>query len=299
MGMTVKRSSCSQNLDLSLHFPSLSLLERAVARAQHHGLSVRTIHRLRLALVTQAQGVPDIPRFVTHVRPLIDQLDRDSGLAIYRELSHLPPDERLMQALAKADALYKSTPEQDRGYSVAEAIPELARVAMAFHGVGLASFDIELWSPLPSLDAVRRAFAGAGPGRALRRSGQGLGPRPVSPVRRHLSRAARSRRAAGRRWTDRVGARARPGRSAPAARHALRRDRCSRTRGPCPGARRGSPDARERVARAPVHAPQPRRRSRSPALHAARGGTAAAGRWRAARARIDVRDRADDVGARG
>ena len=139
-------------IDHARHVPSLALLERALERAEHHGLSPSRINRLRLILVTHAQGLPDIRTFMTHVQPLLEQLERDSGLALYRELDALPHAERLTQALSRTDERYRATPEAERGYSVTEAIPELARVAMAFHGIGIAGLDIDLWKPLPSLE---------------------------------------------------------------------------------------------------------------------------------------------------
>ncbi len=136
---------------LSGHHTPLSLLERAVASAERLGLSVRTVQRLRMALVIEAQAVPDFPCFLANVQPLLDQLDRDTGLALYRTLEQLPPQERLAQALTKAQEQYLATPEQARGYSVTEAIPELVRLASVFHSVGLASFELDVWNELPSL----------------------------------------------------------------------------------------------------------------------------------------------------
>jgi tetratricopeptide (TPR) repeat protein len=185
--------------DLGHQHAPLSLLETALRRAEHLHVRPRTIRRLRLALVQEAQGIPDIARFQTHVRPLLDQLVRDSGLALYRELQHLPEEERLKQALARTDALYQAAPEEARGYSVMAAITELAKVGMMFHSVGLASFDIELWHPLPSL----APFAPLSPalslverfGEASRAWVRGQFPQSVAIYRELLARVGQPDRA--------------------------------------------------------------------------------------------------------
>jgi hypothetical protein len=49
--------------------------------------------------------------------PVLAQLEQDSGLALFHELSHLPPSERLAQAFAGAQRRYQRTPEHDRTHS--------------------------------------------------------------------------------------------------------------------------------------------------------------------------------------
>ncbi|HMI89955.1 MAG TPA: hypothetical protein VK509_01265, partial [Polyangiales bacterium] len=135
------------------HAP-LPLLERAIARAERHGLSRRTILRLHAILLHEAQGIPEITCFKVNVGPVLEQLVRDSGLGLLRELTDVPAEHRIGQALALAHQRYQTTPEHERGYSVADAIPELGRLAMMFHAIGIASLDIQMWDPLPSLEPL-------------------------------------------------------------------------------------------------------------------------------------------------
>jgi tRNA A-37 threonylcarbamoyl transferase component Bud32 len=142
------------NANLAQDHAPLSLLAKVAARAEQHRLSLRTVAHLRMALVIEAQAVPDLACFQANVQPILNQLDRDSGLALYRALEHLPPQERLTHALAKTHELYLSTPEDARGYPVAEAIAAFARLAALFHSVGLASLDLDMWKALPSLEPL-------------------------------------------------------------------------------------------------------------------------------------------------
>jgi serine/threonine protein kinase len=86
------------------------------------------------------------------IRDVVAQLHRDSGLAAYEALDPgLPPDLRLMKALAETRARFDSTPEADRGLPVQAAVGTLSQVLM--HAVGMAArgIDCELLAGLPSI----------------------------------------------------------------------------------------------------------------------------------------------------
>ena len=130
------------------HVP-LALLERAVAAADRLAHPAR--HALRMALLSEAQALPDIACFLAHVGPYIAQLERDSGLVHYRELEHLPESERLGAALAAANEAYLATSERERGHSVVDAIQHLGRLSAMFNTVSTWTLDIATWDQMPSL----------------------------------------------------------------------------------------------------------------------------------------------------
>jgi len=140
--------------DLTRRFASLSLLERAVERAERHDFDAQTIHRLRMALLIEASTVPAIDCFRAHVQPVLAQLERDSSLALYRELKDLPPGERLTQALAQTHEVHLATSPHARVHNVTDAIPELAGLAALFSGIGIWTFDLEFLETFPSLDPL-------------------------------------------------------------------------------------------------------------------------------------------------
>ena len=137
------------SLDLDATRLPLPLLERAVAIADR--LSHPARHALRMALLSEAQALPDIPCFQAHVGPFIARLEQDSGLARYRELTQLPESERLTAALTAADEAYHATPVRERGYSVVDAIQHLGRLSAMFNAVATWTLDIATWDQMPSL----------------------------------------------------------------------------------------------------------------------------------------------------
>jgi tetratricopeptide (TPR) repeat protein len=140
------------SLDLQARQPRLALLEQAAAYAARTGqFSARVLQRLRTAVLTKAAVVMNLGSFRRHLPRVIEQLERDSGLALYRELSDLPASERLGQALSRQQQRYDSAPHNEQVYSVVDAIRELARVVSATCGIAAAVFDLDLLDELPSL----------------------------------------------------------------------------------------------------------------------------------------------------
>jgi tetratricopeptide (TPR) repeat protein len=134
--------------------PPLALLERAVEYAERHGLDARTVLKLRTAIVSKASLQLAKETFWRHAPLLLAQIEQDCGLARYRELAHVAPSERLLQALGDAQQRYDQTPAEARGYSPLEALQELARVATAFSSMGMGQLDIEAIERLPEIDPL-------------------------------------------------------------------------------------------------------------------------------------------------
>ncbi|HKU44098.1 MAG TPA: hypothetical protein VJR89_38320, partial [Polyangiales bacterium] len=141
------------SLDLQARQPPLALLESAVAHAERTAvLAPRAVHRLRMALLTKASVVVDLQSFRRHLPAATQQLERDSGLELYRELRDVPEAERLTQALSQQQQRYLATPPREQVYSVFDAVRELARLISATCGIASATFDVELLEALPSLE---------------------------------------------------------------------------------------------------------------------------------------------------
>jgi hypothetical protein len=141
-------------IDLHANLPPVSLLERAIEQAEQHGSPARTLHQLRGALVSKASLVLAVESFRRHLPHLLARLDRESGLALYRELSDLPPAERLQQALTRTQQTYLATPEEDRVSGPLDAIRELVRSSGAVCAFAAQLYDLDLLESLPNLSPL-------------------------------------------------------------------------------------------------------------------------------------------------
>jgi len=143
-------------LDLQDRPPPLALLELAVEHAEKNvgSLSARALHRLRMALLTQASLLLAADSFERCLPPVLRQLEQDSGLVAYRELDSLPPEQRLPQALAKQQERYLATPERDQVYAVGDAVRELARLIGATCSMAGSLLEPALLDRLPSLEPL-------------------------------------------------------------------------------------------------------------------------------------------------
>ncbi|HKP58117.1 MAG TPA: protein kinase [Polyangiales bacterium] len=142
------------SLDLQLRLPPVSLLERAIAAAEADHASPRELHQLRSSLLSKASMVLAGDSFRRMFPLVLAQLERDSGLALYRELSDLPADERLRQALSRAQERYVGTPESERVFAPLDAIRELARLAGSICSFASQTADLALLDVLPSLQPL-------------------------------------------------------------------------------------------------------------------------------------------------
>jgi hypothetical protein len=143
-------------LDLQERPPPLALLERAVEYAEKDAgaLSARALHRLRMALLTQASLLLAVDSFERCLPPVLRQLEQDSGLVAYRELDSVPPEQRLTQALAKQQERYLATPEREQVYAIGDAMRELARLIGATCSMAGSVLAPALLDRLPSLEPL-------------------------------------------------------------------------------------------------------------------------------------------------
>ncbi|HET8931838.1 MAG TPA: protein kinase [Polyangiales bacterium] len=131
-------------------FPAAMLLQ-AIERATELGLPAARLHRLRIGLLMAAPYAMEHTAFERIAPTVLSQLERDSGLARYRALSHLPPNERLQRALAETQQAYQEQPVEERVCTVVEAIRELGQMSGAIMRMALPLFDLELLTRMPDL----------------------------------------------------------------------------------------------------------------------------------------------------
>jgi tetratricopeptide (TPR) repeat protein len=142
------------NSDLLARLPPLELLERGAESAERIGLLPRQLHQLRSAVLLKAALLTAVGSFRRWLPPVLAQLERDSGLSRYRELAELPEPERLAQALHQTQQHYLATAEQERVYSVVDAVRELARLSGATCSMATSVVDLELLESLPTLEPL-------------------------------------------------------------------------------------------------------------------------------------------------
>jgi serine/threonine-protein kinase len=143
------------SLDLLTRSPPIELLERAIAYAeQDASLPKRVLHHLRMALLYKAPLVGAVASFRRCLSPVMLQLECDSGLQLYHELTELPAAERIMKAIGQQQQRHLATPERDRVYGASDAIRELARLSAATVGIAVSFFDLPLLEALPSLEPL-------------------------------------------------------------------------------------------------------------------------------------------------
>jgi tRNA A-37 threonylcarbamoyl transferase component Bud32 len=142
------------SFDLQARPPPLPLTECALEASVRLGLPARTIHQLRSALLRKAPMVMAVDTFHKQFPFVLAQLEHDSGLAFFRELSELPLSKRLEPALTRAQERYLATPEHDRVYSPIDAIRELARFSASACSLGMQIYDLEFIERLPSLEPL-------------------------------------------------------------------------------------------------------------------------------------------------
>jgi hypothetical protein len=140
-----------QTLNLLARLPPVPLLERAIEYAERANLPRRAIRELRTALLGKASLVLATDSFNRQFPAELADLERESGLAYFHELEHVPANERLTQAFARAQEAYQNSPEHDRVYPPIEAIRVLARLCGAYSSSSLQQLDLAGLDVLPSL----------------------------------------------------------------------------------------------------------------------------------------------------
>ncbi|HKP62662.1 MAG TPA: protein kinase [Polyangiales bacterium] len=94
----------------------------------------------------------DDERFDAYAPTLLQQLERDSGLADYRALSNVTdPQQRLQRALTAASERYASTSPEQRVYRLDEAIKHLTNYVVISIVIGNRTRNTRLHASLPEL----------------------------------------------------------------------------------------------------------------------------------------------------
>jgi Protein kinase domain/AAA ATPase domain len=126
-------------------------LERACELSRSTGRPARETCALERRLIAMCVLVDDEP-FHRHAPSLLEQLERDSGLADYRALSSVAdPQQRLQRALTAAAERYASTPEPQRVYRVDQAIKHITHYVVISIVIGMRTRDGRLLASLPGL----------------------------------------------------------------------------------------------------------------------------------------------------
>jgi hypothetical protein len=127
------------------------IFRRSVDEASALGRSPREINELRRWLASL--GVSADHLFYWHAAPAwLAQLERDSGLARYRQLASVEDEAgRRSQSLTFAYQQYAATPEAERVYAPDEAIKYLVHYVVISIAVGSRTHDGRLLKSLPPL----------------------------------------------------------------------------------------------------------------------------------------------------
>ncbi|MEY4582640.1 MAG: hypothetical protein RL701_7343 [Pseudomonadota bacterium] len=141
-------------LDLTARAVPIPLLMKAISEAERLQYPGSTVHRLRMAVLVHAPSYMAYDSFRQVLPIVLAQLERDSGLARYRELADLPDDERLKQALAQTQQAHLDAPPEQRVLTVIDAIRELSRLYGALPAMAAPIFDIGLLDSVPSLEPL-------------------------------------------------------------------------------------------------------------------------------------------------
>jgi hypothetical protein len=143
------------SLDLQVRLPPLALLEAAVVYAEQMGtLPARAIHRLRMAVLSKAALLVESASFRRWLPPALEQLEKDSGLAAYRELSDTLESERLSRALTIQQQRYLAMSPDQQVYAVGDGVRELARLTGSGLSISIGAHDVQLLESFPALDAL-------------------------------------------------------------------------------------------------------------------------------------------------
>jgi hypothetical protein len=123
---------------------------KSIELAERLGRSAREVHELRrwCAAVSVAAGAE---YFWVATPAWLERLKQDSGFSFWLEDAASDAQQRLMNALKRANERYLATPEADRVYSVQDALRRLAEYVVFSIAVGGRSMDSALVESLPAL----------------------------------------------------------------------------------------------------------------------------------------------------
>ena len=125
-------------------------IESALGAAEALKRPVREINDIRQCLMSLSVRAEDA-FYWRAARDWLEQLKRDSGLLLWRELVDDDPGSRLRRALGAAGQKYAATAERERGYRPDEAVRALCHYAAISIAIGSRSLNVELLETLPVL----------------------------------------------------------------------------------------------------------------------------------------------------
>jgi hypothetical protein len=129
----------------------IAVLERGLEACRRLARSQLEINELRRWMTALSVTVGDDVYF-RNAPPWLEQLERDSGLAHFRQLADASdPALRLSRAFTHALERYNATPEAERGYRPDEAIKFLVHYVVISIAVGARTLDARLLHSLPGL----------------------------------------------------------------------------------------------------------------------------------------------------
>jgi hypothetical protein len=133
-------------------------IESALNAAERLERPVREINDLRQCLMSLSVRAEDTYYWRCSA-DWLEQLQRDSGLLVWRELVDAQPGDRLKRALGAAAQKYAATGERDRGYRPDEAVRGLCHYSAISIAIGSRSLNVELLATLPGLLAPFAALS--------------------------------------------------------------------------------------------------------------------------------------------
>lgn len=135
------------------------LFERALETALGLSRKRREIIDLYHWLSVLSLGSDD-GLFQRYAPAWLEQLERDSGLACYRQLTSVgDPGVRLVQAIERSTERYASLPEGERVYTPQQAVEGLVHYVCVAMAIGTRSVDAALLRSLPALLEPFAAFS--------------------------------------------------------------------------------------------------------------------------------------------
>jgi hypothetical protein len=130
----------------------MALLEQASEAGERLGFPLRSVLALRMWLVVISGPLGRLDVFMRYAPAVLRELERASGLADYAGLDPaLPAQQRLEQALLRAQARHDALPPAQRPWPPVDAIRELGRVCATYAATASAAFDLALVQQVPSL----------------------------------------------------------------------------------------------------------------------------------------------------
>jgi tRNA A-37 threonylcarbamoyl transferase component Bud32 len=141
-------------LDLRMGQAPAALLMEALDAAEQQPLPELLLRELRLGLFMSSVFALHSEGFRRVAAQLVRALERESGLAAYRELTHEDPQARMQAALELTRERLQALPEMQRGFAPDEAMTRLMWLANGFAVVAIWTCDRALLESFPELSPL-------------------------------------------------------------------------------------------------------------------------------------------------